>query len=787
MNSPGRPSHSPRVGDEGDPARSRGAAEGGRGFLGVLRTWAGRLLPRTGAKSGPSLFICLLLGFFAAALFLLIPQGPFESLDWKLYDLRLRWRNDLFPQPISRKIQVIGVDERDRYIYDNQIISRWAYAKLLESLRQHRVESVVFDIMFIHNRSQDDLFANDMHDVPTFLAVGFLSSRFRREPSVPPPSDLATMQDAVERTRTADEAWKAISRLRDYSETLDNVRRQLETAANPKPGAAEELGVRMAWVQYLIDEYLQKYYIARYSRPYPEGETGNPYDAVDFQLPSAPLLRAAEGAGFINTGQAEEEVVRRVPLVYGYGKGLYLFPSLDLVVMLRHYGATFAECKIRFGDDIEFPVHKNGSGTKRIPIDSRGEYLVNYRQGEEYLRRSGNKTLSFYTHPQYAALRKAADLDRALGGSIVLVGDTAQGSSDVHPIPLQPLFPLVGVHANVFDNILKNDYIHMAPSWLGVFLVFAMGGLIGLVFARYPSGRASRIAAGVLLLYLFGQFSLFLNYHNIVLPIARIVATAVGGYFFLVLYTVGVIERDRRLVKEVFLKSVSPRIGEEILQRFNDPSLWASRRSITVLFVDIRGFTSLSERLEPDKLVELLDLYYDTVSEIVFRHDGQVNKFIGDAVMALYGALPGEDANHAERALRTAVDIHLAIASLNARLHREGREEEFRVGVGVNTGEVVVGTVGRRKIRIEYTALGDTVNTAERLQGQAGGGRIYVGGDTVESLRVLAPRLADSVFRFTRVEGLTLKGKTRNVDVYECMFDATATPVPEKDTLEVSL
>lgn len=780
MNSNGQPSTPERQDNqtvssvtEGPPDRLGGARRRVQRLLGAL---GGRgHAPAGGGKVGPSLFICLLLGFFAGALFLLLPPKPFQSVEWKLYDLRLRWRNTLLPQPISENILVVGIDERDRYIYGREEYPRWMCSKLLETLRRYRVEAAVFDIMFVLERPNDDVFANNMLDVSSFLAVGFLSTRFDRQPAVPPPPDFVALHESANRTRSPEEAWNVIERLRDYVETLESVQAKMAEQETLSPEKEAELAIRMGWVRFLIDEYLEVYYVARYSRPFDENLEGNPYNAEDIQIPSPPLLRAAGGAGFINTGKGEEEIVRRIPLVYSYRNRL--FPCLDLLVMLHHYGATYEECDVRFGEALEFPIHRNGQGVKRIPINIRGEFLVNFRQGEDYIARAGNHTLSFYIHPQYAAQRAQEDIAAYLRDAIVLVGETAQGSSDVHPIPLQPLFPLVGVHANVFDNILKDDYIRLAPLWLEVLLVFAVGGLVGLTFAKHPSGRATRITAGIVIVYLLLQFAALLYYGNLILPIARVLATAAGSYVFLALYTVGVIERDRRMVKEVFLKSVSPRIGEEILRRFNDPSLWASRRCISVLFVDIRGFTPLSEKLEPDKLVEILDLYYDTVSEIVFHHDGQVNKFVGDAVMALYGALPGESDNHAERAVRTAVDIHLAIEGLNARFKREGKDTELRVGVGVNTGDVVVGTVGRRKIRIEYTAIGDTVNTAERLQGQAGAGRIYVGLDTLESIRALTPHLVDSVFRFTRVEGLTLKGKTRSVEVFECRYDA-AVPRP---------
>lgn len=719
--------------------------------------------------------VCLGLGALAATLILAFPFPIFKSLDWKLYDLRMRWRNALIPRPIADSILVVGIDERDHYNYDEEFFSRWAYARFLEAVYPYRPEAVVFDILFPSRRSHDDLFAHHLRNVPSFLSVDFQSIPFERRPGFPPPEDLYPLEAAIAKAQDAEAAWNFIEHLREYEDQLETAMEGLRIPLPEEQSAARriELWQRLAWVRFLINQALEVYYRERFSIPFNQSIKGDPFDAEDVSMPSATLLRASAGAGFINLKKGTEEIVRRVPLIYAYRNRLY--PSLDLLVALHYYGARFADCRITFGRWIEFDPGRNGGATKRIPIDRHGQYLINFRQGEEYLRQAHMRTLSFYSHPQYAAQRKQAGLERILPGAILLIGEIAAGTTDVQPIPLQPLFPLIGVHANVLDNILKDDYIRPAPPWLEPLLVLGLGILLGFVYSRRESREATRIALGLLVLYSAGQFVIFLYAGNYVLPLARVLATIVFAYVLLILYIVGVTERDRRLVKDIFLKSVSPRIGEEILRHFNDPSLWASRRRISVLFVDIRGFTSLSERLSPDRLVERLDAYYDTVSEIVFRHDGQVNKFIGDAVMALFGALPGEDTRHAERAVRAAVDIQRGIDELNERTPDRGPSDTpLRVGVGINTGEVVVGTVGRRKIRIEYTALGDVVNTAERLQGQAGPGKIYVGAETVAEIRRQATGRSDAEFRFTRVEGLILKGKTQSVEVYALQMGAVS-------------
>lgn len=729
------------------------------------------------SASRPSRFVCIGLGVLAAGLIFAFPFPLFSTLDWKLYDLRMRWRNALIPQAISDSILVVGIDERDHYNYDEEFFSRWAYAKFLETLQPYRPEAVVFDILFPSRRSFDDLFAHHLHNIPSFLSVDFQPTAFERRPDFPPPEDLRSLEAAIAKVPDASAAWGIIEQLRDYEDQLDNAVERLRTAAHEEASAEQraELWQRLAWVRFLINQALQAHYQDRFSIPFDHTMKGDPFDAEDVSLPSAMLLHACAGAGFINLKKGTEDIVRRVPLVYAYRNRLY--PSLDLLVALHYYGARFADCRIVFGRAIEFTPRRNATSPKRIPIDNHGQYLINFRQGEEYLRQAHMRTLSFYSHPQYAEQREQAGLHHILPGAILLVGEMAAGTTDVQPIPLQPLYPLIGVHANVLDNILKDDYIRPAPRWLEPLLVLAVGILLGFVYSRRESREATRIALGMFILYGVGQFTLFLYAGNYDLPLARVLATIVLAYVLLILYIVGVTERDRRLVKDIFLKSVSPRIGEEILRNFNDPSLWASRRRISVLFVDIRGFTSMSERLSPDRLVERLDAYYDTVSEIVFRHDGQVNKFIGDAVMALFGALPGEDARHAERAVRAALDILRGIHELNERTAaREGVDTPLRVGVGVNTGEVVVGTVGRRKIRIEYTALGDVVNTAERLQGQAGSGKIYVGAETVEEIRRQNPGALETGLRFSRIEGLVLKGKTQSVEVYALH---TGEPLPE--------
>jgi adenylate cyclase len=305
-----------------------------------------------------------------------------------------------------------------------------------------------------------------------------------------------------------------------------------------------------------------------------------------------------------------------------------------------------------------------------------------------------------------------------------------------------------------------------------------IGGLTALLFLLHPFGRAVALTFLIVLLYLTGQYMLFQT-ANYVLPAVRPVVGVLAATLLFFGYVIVVKDRDRRLVKDVFLKSVSPRIGEEILRNYGDDAIWGAQREISVLFVDVRGYTTLSERHGPDVVLRLLERFYEGVSEIVFRHDGQVNKFLGDAVLALFGALPEEGADHAARALRSALEIQQAMMRLNDSEFIRNIGVPINTGAGVNTGEATVGLVGRRRIRIEYTALGDAVNVASRLQTNASEGEVIVSARSVELLGgEEALRREYPALRITP-ESLRVKGKEKPLQVYRLVLQSS-TPLEKE-------
>jgi len=214
--------------------------------------------------------------------------------------------------------------------------------------------------------------------------------------------------------------------------------------------------------------------------------------------------------------------------------------------------------------------------------------------------------------------------------------------------------------------------------------------------------------------------------------------------------------REKEMIKRAFTRYVAREVVEEVLKDPEHAMLTGERREATVLFCDIRGFTSMSERLTPEQVVGLLNEFYTLMIETVFKHDGTLDKFLGDAVMAVFGA-PIAHPDHAARAVMTALDMRQAVAGLGARRRVAGLDA-FEVGIGVALGEVVAGTVGTEE-RMEYTVIGDSVNVAARLQDRAKAGSILLSRRTYEAVSDLIDAKS--------LGAMKVRGKEEEIEVYE--------------------
>ncbi len=733
-------------------------AIGARALAGSV---AGRVTRR---ENRPSSRVLLAIAAAAAAIGLLASPALLRLEDLS-YDARMRMRQNLAPQPPLPGIVVVGIGEEDLGLGAGDLTRRKAYIDLLNSAREWGARLVVFDIFFEDERELDDLFAHAISGMPSVLAC-----RFRARapapiaPDAPPPDDVATLRARI--LAESDRAVLGSMLLGTVRPYLDQLETAHEAARGADPDSPEaqsrrEVALRLAWMHIVRREGLERLQMLGSGRERGTAPGGTPPVVQRYSPLSPPLLSQGGLSGFANIEKGSEDVVRRAPLVMEWNGRLY--PSLSLAAALRLNGVAWPDARIAWGDAIEFDSAASPGKRIRIPIDESGRYLVNFRGAEEHL--NSQPTISEVVSPFLDRERQASRLPDRFREAVVLVGEviTAGEGTDVEPIPLQAAYPMVGLHANVLDNVLRGDFLRVPPRW-AAHAITALLLALGAGLFRFRSVRVTLVAlGGTLLIYAGGSLLAFMQ-GNLVLPVALPLVVCLFGWALMGAHAWGVSERDRRLVREVFGKAVSPRIGEEILSRIEDPQLWGSERTITVLFVDIRGYTTLSEGAEPAVLLGLLDQFYDVVSDCVFRNDGQVNKFLGDAVLALFGALPEESPNHAERAIRAAAQVQIRMAELNAG---DGSGLRLRTGAGINTGPATVGIVGRRETRFEYTAIGDSVNVASRLQGQAAEGQCALGGEVVAAVGGPdAAVFSELALALKPAGSVAVKGRRQPVEVY---------------------
>jgi adenylate cyclase len=340
---------------------------------------------------------------------------------------------------------------------------------------------------------------------------------------------------------------------------------------------------------------------------------------------------------------------------------------------------------------------------------------------------------------------------------IVFVGIAFSGLVDVFQTPFGA-GSMIGIqlHASVADSILSNRFLRPAPRWTAVAATAAAALTVGLVSAALPFWVAAAIAAAVAVGWT--GTSLYAFDRGLWLVMAQpILATAVA-LFAGTAYRYFVEDAEKRKVSRLFGRYVSRDVYKQLMANPELAALGGGRREMSVLFSDLRGFTTITEKGQPEDLVQQLNEYFTRMVEIVFRNGGTVDKFVGDMVMALFGA-PVDDVDHADDAVTTAVEMVRELGELNRRWAAEGRVQ-LDIGIGVNSGDMIAGNIGSAAI-MSYTVIGDNVNLGSRLESlnKEYRTRIIISEAT-------RSRLAKS-YEMRPLGGVVVKGKTRPVDIFE--------------------
>ncbi len=398
------------------------------------------------------------------------------------------------------------------------------------------------------------------------------------------------------------------------------------------------------------------------------------YEKVDLN-PPIPLLRErAAGFGPVNIVPDADAVVRQVRLRHA------------------HQGRDFSSFAL------EVYRTARGAGVAGPPFDA-ATLLVNYRGGPG----------TFPTIPYHRVVNGEVPSE-AFAGKIVLVGATSLVLHDLYRAPFAGGgdMPGVEIHANTLETMLFGMPVRRVPRPIVAGLALAAGGLAIWTTQRLPALRALGVVLLAGAVYAGVSLAAF-TWANVWSDVGAVAAGLLLAYGASVVESVIREQRQRRRLSRFF----SPAVVDEVIRQREDAGLECARREMTVLFSDIRGFTSLSEKMAPEEVAAFLREYLTAMTEVVFKHGGTVDKYMGDGLMALFN-VPLEQPDHAERAVRAGLEFLERLRPLAGRF-RANYGSDVRCGIGINTGEAVVGIIGSEQ-RLEYTAIGDAINLGSRLE-----------------------------------------------------------------------
>ena len=436
------------------------------------------------------------------------------------------------------------------------------------------------------------------------------------------------------------------------------------------------------------------------------------YTGLDIAL--SKLNQKARALGSTTVERDPDGFLRRAPLLFRYQGAAY--PGFALAVAAPLLGSATGHRSAEFGCGTLFTAGSLSIGDLEIPVTADGDAMVYWyggRAGSEY---------SFRHYPAWRISNAALDLHNGqtpevplaeFNDKIVLIGPSAVGIGDFHASPFSSTLPGVEYQATLISNLLEGHFVSPAgEAWaLRAIVLLSLG--TSLAVWRFTDWRAYTVAA-------VGLAAGFLALNVLLFHAARVALVLVAPLGALAFtYATGNLTRyvtegrEKKRYRTTLMKYVAPQIVEAMTADRRLAELHNEKRDLTVLFSDVRGFTTMSEKIPVDQLVATLNEFLNAMVEVIFRNQGTLDKFVGDCVMAFWGA-PLRLQNHAELAARTALQMQAALEQLNQQWKQQGRPE-LKIGVGINSGEMIFGNIGSER-RMDFTVIGDNVNLAARLE-----------------------------------------------------------------------
>ena len=449
----------------------------------------------------------------------------------------------------------------------------------------------------------------------------------------------------------------------------------------------------------------------------------------------AELAHASRGLGSLSVKFDPDGVLRRVPLLVRYEDAFY--PLLPLRVACDYLQVPPGKILVKPGRSIILKDAKRPGAAPRdihIPIDRQGDMIVNFIGPWERM-----------DHYNFADILRASD-DRdeleiwaeELKGKIVIISDVSTGSTDVGPVPTDTSYPLSGVHANVIHNILTESFFKALSDRQMLLIEALLMAVLFLLCVRFSS-LAISLGTGLVALAYIAIVMVSFFYAQVILNIVRPLLMIGFAVIAVVVYRYIVEEKEkmeslhqRDFIRDTFGRYLSNEVVESLLGSPEGLKMSGENREVTFLVSDLRGFTALTSRLSPHQVIEIMNRYFEVMVDVMARYQGTVNEFLGDGILAFFGAPLNAD-DDPERAVACAIEMQNALLAVNAE-QRRLKLPELAMGIGINTGEVVVGNIGSER-RASYGAVGTPINAAYRIESFTVGGQILISPTTHDRIR----------------------------------------------------
>ncbi len=655
-----------------------------------------------------------------------------DTLDWHQYSFLTKLENWTYdvrlnatrPNSLDDRIVILDIDEKSLALVGQWPWGRDKLAVIVDNLFDYyRVDTVGFDISFAEKDRSSGLEAFEK------LARGELS----KDPAYQ--AAFEKIRPSLQHDRIFAESLQGRNVVMAYIFKTPDLSKQSEnTGALPPP------------TMKMDAEWNQRLRIIK--RP---GYVGN------LEM----LQTATELGGFIDNPLVDADgVFRRVPLIQNYGENL--FSSLALAVAQAHLDNARIELIIET-DGITsakdyYALEGINLGIQHIPVDNNGAVYVPYRGPQG----------SFPYLPLHQILSKEID-PAILQDKIVLIGTTAPGLKDLRSTPVEEIYAGVEIHANLISGILDGTINHK-PAWtigyeILILILIATG--MSLLLPLVSPLMAATGTVGISLLTILITVTAWNN--QLILPLASPLLLIILIFVLDMTFGFFIESRDKRQITHLFGQYIPPELVDEMNDAPTDFSIDGENREMTVLFSDVRGFTTLSEGMDPKQLTQLMNALLTPMTRVIHKNRGTIDKYMGDAIMSFWGA-PLRDSEHARHALYAALEMMDELKVMQKDFKARGWPL-VNIGIGLNTGNMNVGNMGS-EFRMAYTVLGDAVNLGSRLEGLTKnyGVNIIVSETTKDSI---------SEYIFRELDLVTVLGKNKPVAIYE--------PVGHRNDLDKSI